>query len=81
MRVLRTEDFGLVEGIEILVDGESRGQTNEYGLLWFEGEGPPAMIQLGAGAEDLEVTLSPFDPPGVYPKDPLMGYTFVVRTR
>jgi hypothetical protein len=81
VRVLRTEDFSMVEGIEILVEGESRGRTDEHGLLWIEGEGPPTLIRLGAGTEDLEVTMSPFEPPGVYPKDALMGYTFVVMTR
>jgi len=81
VRVLRTEDLGLMQGVEILVNGESRGSTNEYGLLWIEGEGPPSMIQLGAGSEDFEVILSPFEPTAAFTTAPLVGYTFVLRRR
>ena len=81
VRVVQTEDFGLLEGIEILVNGEGRGRTDENGLLWIEGEGPPRTLELGEVAEGLEATLSPSDLLGPGLEAPLVGYTFVVKAR
>jgi hypothetical protein len=76
VRVLAMDGFANVPEIEVLVDGVSVGKTDENGLIRIEGDGPPELIELGAGAPP--VLMSPFASPGLDPGDPIVAWTFLV---
>ncbi|MEM6570269.1 MAG: RNA polymerase sigma factor [Planctomycetota bacterium] len=79
VRVLDGASYGPVEDVEVLVDDVSVGWTDERGVVEIEGDGPPDSIALGAGSDGLEITLSSIDRRGDGPKDPIVGFTVVVR--
>ncbi|MEM1453127.1 MAG: RNA polymerase sigma factor [Planctomycetota bacterium] len=66
--------------IPVDVDGQRRGTTDQKGSLWFEGDGPPSLVEVAAGLDDVEVVFDPFTS-GVADSTSTPGYIFAIRRR
>ena len=51
----------LAEGINVHIDGESAGQTDAQGALWFDREGRPKRIEVGRDQAGVQVKIDPFE--------------------
>ncbi|MEL6714734.1 MAG: hypothetical protein AAFP86_13210, partial [Planctomycetota bacterium] len=66
------------EGVDVVIDGQPAGLTDELGELWFEQDEAPTSIVVGGEDDGLDVLIDPFE---LGMGDTLMtpGYVFVVR--
>lgn len=80
VRVIDMSDQSGRSGVAVRVDGNDVGQTDAAGFYWLEGDGPPKFVEVGVGDDSVEVVMSAYERADMPPGDPMIGYTFLVRT-
>ena len=79
--VIDPRTMDLLEGVPVRVDGVHVGDTNERGMYWIEGEGPPKTIEVGIEDPSLTGPGRPIEGSIAPGRDPLKGWVFAASRR